>query len=152
LNTGSEIESIGVDNAVIQIYRLTINSIKDIGVSFEGEQTLNRYKALGKGYLDAIIESLGRRDTCTLQSHFDEFDLGDATGSVAIASGVYTDVLQVFCKRVLETEDGVEPTNYSWNAYYANGVGLVFAEGNWVILDEDNKWFVVGEAYLIPDY
>jgi len=107
---------------------------------------------VGEVYLDAIIASLGRRDTCTLQDHLDEFDLGTATGSANIASGVYEDVLHVFCRRVLESADGVEPTNYSWNAYYSRGVGLVFADGNWVLLDEDGNWFVVGSAYLVPEY
>ena len=152
LNTGTSIDSIGSDNAVLLQYVTTVNSIKEIGVSYNGAQGGIRYAALNDKYIDAVIEDLGRRDTCTLQNHLDEFDLGNATGSAMIATGVYEDVLHVFCNRVLESEDGVTPTNYSWNAYYAKGVGLIFADGNWVILDEDANWFVVGDAYLIPEY
>lgn len=152
LNTGTSIDSLSTDNAVFLQYVITVNSIKEIGVSYNGAQTVNRYTKLGEIYLDAVIESLGRRDTCTLQNHLDDFDLGDATGSVTIASGVYEDVLHVFCNRILDSEDDGIPTNYSWNGYYAKDVGLIFADGNWVTLEADSSWFVVGDAYLIPEY
>jgi len=152
LNTGTTIDSIGSDGVVFLQYAITINSIKEIGVSYTGAQGVLRYAELNEKYLDAVIEQLGRRDTCTLQNHFDDFDLGDATGSATIVTGVYEDVLHVFCKRVLDSEDDGIQTNYSWNAYYAKDVGLIFADGNWVILDADSNWFDVGDAYLIPEY
>jgi len=152
LNTGTSIEVIDAENSVLHQFTITINSIKEIGVSFEGAQTIHRFTALGEVYLDAVIESLNRRDTCTLQNHLDVFDLGDAIDSATIATGVYEDVLHVFCNRVLDLQDGGTTTNYSWNAYYANGVGLLFADGNWVVLDENNNWLDVGNAYLIHEY
>lgn len=152
LNTGTNIESIRSDNVVFIQYTITVNSIKEIGVSYIGARSARRYVEVGDKYLDAINEDLGRRDTCTLQNHVDEFDLGNATESATIASGVYEDVLHVFCNRVLDLEDGDTRTNYSWNAYYAKDVGLIFADGNWIILDADNNWFDIGDTYLIPEY
>ncbi len=152
LNTGTNIESIRSDNVVFLQYSITVNSIKEIGVSYPGARSARRYVALGEKYLDAINEELGRRDTCTLQNQLDDFDLGSATESAMVATGVYDDVLHVFCNRVLDVDDGATRTNYSWNAYYAKDVGLIFADGNWIILDADNNWFDVGNAYLIPEY
>jgi len=150
LNTGTYIESIDTNNAVLLQYLLTINSIKPFGVSYDGAETITRYIELGEGYLDSIVESLGRRDTCTLQNHLDEFDLSEATGAANLATGVYEDVLHVFCKRVLDTDNG--GTNYSWNAYYAKDVGIIFADGAWTVLDSDGNWLNIGDAYLIPEY
>jgi len=152
LNTGTSIDSIGPDSAVLLQYVITINSIKQIGVSYNGSEGARRYVGLKEKFSDAINESLGRRDTCTLQNHLDDFDLGTATGPATIATGVYEDVLHLFCNRVLDTEAGGTRTNYSWNSYFAKGVGLIFADGNWVILDTDGNWFDVGDAYLIPEY
>jgi len=105
LNKGTSIDSINVDNAVLLQYRITINSIKQIGVSYNGSDGALRYAELNEKFLDAVNEDLGRRDTCTLQDHLDDFDLGSATGAATIATGVYEDVLHVFCNRVLDTED-----------------------------------------------
>ena len=152
LNTGTNIESIRSDNVVFLQYSITVNLIKEVGVSYSGARSVLRYVELGEQYLDAIDEELGRRDTCTLQNHLDEFDLGSATEPASITTGVYNDVLHVFCNRVLDFNDGDTRTNYSWNAYYAKDVGLIFADGNWIVLDAENNWFDVGDTYLVPEY
>ena len=143
-NTGLGIDKVatGLEGPSAQ-YRVLTDTIEENNPSFNDSRTFDRFARLGDSYIDSVYEQIGVAETCALQRHLNSFDLSTATSPIIIANGVYEDVIQVYCDSSFIT-DGASSPNYSWDRYYAKGVGLIFIDGDWVNL--------LGEIYAIPEY
>lgn len=138
VNTGSGIED------EFNRYVITDNTIEDISITATGSRTLNRFAAPGETYTNDGFEELFLNENCTLRDHYDTFDLSTATGAVTIATDVHEDVIQVRCDSFFTLENGGTKPNYTWDQYYAKGIGLIFLDGTWPNLH--------GDVFAIPEY
>ncbi|MEM7258345.1 MAG: hypothetical protein AAF404_13285 [Pseudomonadota bacterium] len=145
LNVDGAIQRISVSGTVFEQSTITDTHIDKEGVSYTGFRRGDRFASIGDTYLDAEVENLTLKQNCTLQNHLESFDLGTATGDHALASGVYEDVIQVYCVSVFTNADGSTRPNYDWNRYYAKGLGLISIDGRW-------PNFLTGDIYAIPQF
>jgi len=128
--------SAGIENSDVTgtvFARETINELKIVesGVSSKIKKTFDRYVKPGEVYTNGERQYNSLRETCTLKNHYDTFSIAVATAPVMISSDVYKDVIQVFCDSVFDSASGETKPNYSWDQYYAKGIGLIYLQGSW---------------------
>jgi len=126
------------------------STIDKIGVSYESSRVYDRYVRIGEVFTQGERQPNSLRETCTLKNHFDTFDVGAATAYLRISKDVYSDVIQVFCESTFDTSDGGTRPNYSWDQYYARGIGLVYMQGSWPNFQIGGDSF--DDIFAIPEY
>jgi|GEM_PF-5115970 len=135
-----------------ELYRTHVIGNSQIVETFHDpvmSRTSARYANIGDVYMDATttaasggIFAAEQNATCELEAHLDSFDLSTATGDQALTSGVYEDVLQVKCVTSF-VANSVKSPHTTLTSYFAKGTGVIFNEGNVIIL---------GDVYLVEEY
>ena len=103
---------------------------------------LQRYVDVGTEYMNKTIDTLlgPQNTTCHVVDHLPAIDLGTLTGTFPLATGIYTDVLEIKCVTSFVVQGTMQPhTNLTH--YFARNVGVIFSEG---------LLFGLGNVYIVP--
>ncbi len=130
-------------DGVISAFDVGKSTIVETHPGLDEQWTISRYARLGDQYLDGRLDSIALNQRCVLLEYFPSYYLSSATGSVAIAQGIYDNVIKVRCESEFVSATDRQ-NNFRWNIYYAKGVGPIFKDGDWT-----NH---LGLVYTIYDY
>ncbi len=148
VNNNGTIEEYSSDEK-IKTFTISSTAINENLLDSANSRTSSRYANIGDTYIDAVSTpptnspiAVEQNATCVLQEHLATFDLASATADIALASGVYDDVIRVQCVTSFISGTTKSP-HTTLNSYFAKGVGVIFNEGNVFLLED---------VYIVEEY
>ncbi|MDO6461812.1 hypothetical protein Q4485_13965 [Granulosicoccaceae sp. 1_MG-2023] len=132
----------------IKSFEITGTEIEETLYDPDGFRTSSRYVEIGETYMDANVTTttdsftLEQNASCELKAHYDSFDLSGVTGDYTLASGTYTDVLEVYCVTSF-ISGGQKSPHTLLTSYFAKDIGVIFNVGT---------LFLFGDVYIVDEY
>lgn len=147
-NNNGTIEESSSD-ALIKTFTVSSTAINENLLDSGDSRESQRYANIGDVYLNANSTpdpsnpiAVEQNATCRLEEALDSFDLSTATADLMLASGVYEDVIRVFCVTGFVRGGTVTP-HTMLTSYFAKDIGLIFSEGEVLFLED---------VYIIEEY
>ena len=101
-----------------------------------------RYVDVGTEYMNHDTDTIlgDQNAACKVIAHHPTVDLSEKTGSFALATGIYNDVLEINCVTSIVVQGSNSPhTNLTH--FFARDIGIIFSAGNLLFL---------GNVYIVP--